>query len=197
MPVTNHTSLFGRRDFIRIGSLGALGINLAGVLRAGGKKDDLLHRALAERRSRAPGHLGSEARRTHGVPRRVQAHPDQRARHTDLRAPALHREAGRQVHHPALHALAREQPRARHQLSAHGLPAALDARISQHGLGHFEGTRTEERTAALRRHAQHVSVLRRRLSRAASTIRSSRAIPMWPATKCATSRCPPMSIGRA
>ncbi|PYT29765.1 MAG: DUF1501 domain-containing protein, partial [Acidobacteria bacterium] len=39
MPVTNHTSLFGRRDFIRIGSLGALGINLAGVLRAGGKKD--------------------------------------------------------------------------------------------------------------------------------------------------------------
>src|SRR5436189_5461475 len=39
MPVTNHPSLFGRRDFIRIGSLGALGINLAGVLRAGGKKD--------------------------------------------------------------------------------------------------------------------------------------------------------------
>src|SRR5258708_25399480 len=39
MPVTNHASLFGRRDFIRIGSLGALGINLAGVLRAGGKKD--------------------------------------------------------------------------------------------------------------------------------------------------------------
>src|SRR5258708_28879252 len=39
MPVTNHASLFGRRDFIRIGSLGALGITLAGVLRAGGKKD--------------------------------------------------------------------------------------------------------------------------------------------------------------
>jgi len=39
MPVTNHTSLFGRRDFIRIGSLGALGINLAGLLRAGGKKE--------------------------------------------------------------------------------------------------------------------------------------------------------------
>ncbi|HKW98338.1 MAG TPA: DUF1501 domain-containing protein [Bryobacteraceae bacterium] len=37
MPVTNHTSLFGRRDFLRIGSLGALGINLAGVLRAGAK----------------------------------------------------------------------------------------------------------------------------------------------------------------
>jgi len=40
MPVTNHTSVFGRRDFIRIGSLGALGINLANILRASnGKKD--------------------------------------------------------------------------------------------------------------------------------------------------------------
>jgi hypothetical protein len=39
MKISNHTSLFGRRDFIRIGSLGALGINLAGVLRAGAKKD--------------------------------------------------------------------------------------------------------------------------------------------------------------
>jgi hypothetical protein len=40
MPVTNHTSPFGRRDFIRIGSLGALGINLANILRASdGKKD--------------------------------------------------------------------------------------------------------------------------------------------------------------
>jgi hypothetical protein len=39
MPVTSHTSLFGRRDFIRIGSLGAIGINLASVLCAGGKKD--------------------------------------------------------------------------------------------------------------------------------------------------------------
>src|SRR5262245_20691390 len=28
-------SLFGRRDFIRVGSLGALGISLEGVLRAG------------------------------------------------------------------------------------------------------------------------------------------------------------------
>jgi hypothetical protein len=32
-------SIFGRRDFIRIGSLGALGIHLGGVLRAGGNKD--------------------------------------------------------------------------------------------------------------------------------------------------------------
>jgi len=39
MPVSNHTSMFGRRDFMRIGSLGALGIHLAGALRAGAKKD--------------------------------------------------------------------------------------------------------------------------------------------------------------
>jgi hypothetical protein len=31
--------MFGRRDFMRIGSLGALGIHLAGALRAGAKKD--------------------------------------------------------------------------------------------------------------------------------------------------------------
>jgi Protein of unknown function (DUF1501) len=37
--ISNHTSLFGRRDFLRIGSLGALGVSLDGVLRAGAKKD--------------------------------------------------------------------------------------------------------------------------------------------------------------
>ena len=37
--ISNRTSLFGRRDFLRIGSLGALGISLGGVLRAGAKKD--------------------------------------------------------------------------------------------------------------------------------------------------------------
>jgi len=37
--ITNRTSLFGRRDFLRIGSLGALGISLDGVLRAGAKRD--------------------------------------------------------------------------------------------------------------------------------------------------------------
>ena len=39
MKVTNHTNLFGRRDFLRIGSLGALGVSLDGVLRANGNKD--------------------------------------------------------------------------------------------------------------------------------------------------------------
>ena len=37
--ISNCTSLFGRRDFLRIGSLGALGVSLDGVLRAGAKKD--------------------------------------------------------------------------------------------------------------------------------------------------------------
>jgi hypothetical protein len=37
--ISNRTSLFGRRDFLRIGSLGALGVSLDGVLRAGAKRD--------------------------------------------------------------------------------------------------------------------------------------------------------------
>jgi hypothetical protein len=37
--ISNRTSIFGRRDFLRIGSLGALGISLDGVLRAGAKRD--------------------------------------------------------------------------------------------------------------------------------------------------------------
>ena len=37
--ISNRSSLFGRRDFLRIGSLGALGISLDGVLRAGAKRD--------------------------------------------------------------------------------------------------------------------------------------------------------------
>ena len=39
MRVTNQTDIFGRRDFLKIGSLGALGISLADVLRAGPKRD--------------------------------------------------------------------------------------------------------------------------------------------------------------
>ncbi len=39
MKVTNHTDIFGRRDFLKIGSLGALGVNLPSVLRAAAKKD--------------------------------------------------------------------------------------------------------------------------------------------------------------
>jgi hypothetical protein len=39
MKVSNHTDLFGRRDFMRIGSLGSLGLTLSGALRAGLKKD--------------------------------------------------------------------------------------------------------------------------------------------------------------
>jgi hypothetical protein len=34
MRVNNHTDIFGRRDFMKIGSLGALGVTLDGVLRA-------------------------------------------------------------------------------------------------------------------------------------------------------------------
>src|SRR5215831_17430124 len=34
-------NLFGRRDFLKIGSLGALGINLESVLRAGGGKKEI------------------------------------------------------------------------------------------------------------------------------------------------------------
>jgi hypothetical protein len=64
MKVSNHTSLFGRRDFIRIGSLGALGINLAGVLRAGGKKDVS---CVVLWQSGGPAHR---------VSRRVQTDPD-------------------------------------------------------------------------------------------------------------------------
>jgi hypothetical protein len=42
LEINNHTEIFGRRDFMRIGSLGALGVNLAGVLRAAAKpKKDL------------------------------------------------------------------------------------------------------------------------------------------------------------
>ena len=37
--ISNRTSLFGRRDFLRIGSLGALGISLDGLLRAGAQRD--------------------------------------------------------------------------------------------------------------------------------------------------------------
>jgi hypothetical protein len=37
--ISNRTSLFGRRDFLRIGSLGALGVSLDGMLRAGAKRD--------------------------------------------------------------------------------------------------------------------------------------------------------------
>ncbi len=39
MTCTNHTDLFGRRDFLRLGSLGALGISLDRVLRADPRKD--------------------------------------------------------------------------------------------------------------------------------------------------------------
>lgn len=42
MRVTNHTNIFGRRDFMRIGSLGLGGISLANALRGaskGGRKD--------------------------------------------------------------------------------------------------------------------------------------------------------------
>ena len=39
MKVTNHTSLFGRRDFLRIGSLGPLGVSLASALRANARKE--------------------------------------------------------------------------------------------------------------------------------------------------------------
>lgn len=39
MKITNHTSLFGRRDFLKIGSLGPMGLTLQGVLRAGAKND--------------------------------------------------------------------------------------------------------------------------------------------------------------
>ena len=34
MKITNQTDIFGRRDFIKIGSLGATGLNLPQVLRA-------------------------------------------------------------------------------------------------------------------------------------------------------------------
>lgn len=34
MAINNRTEIFGRRDFMKIGSLGALGVNLPGVLRA-------------------------------------------------------------------------------------------------------------------------------------------------------------------
>ncbi|MBI1896581.1 MAG: DUF1501 domain-containing protein [Acidobacteria bacterium] len=39
MEITNRTDIFGRRDFIRIGSLGSLGLTLAGALRANARKD--------------------------------------------------------------------------------------------------------------------------------------------------------------
>jgi hypothetical protein len=39
MKVTNHTELFGRRDFLKIGSLGALGITLDQALRAGARQE--------------------------------------------------------------------------------------------------------------------------------------------------------------
>src|SRR6266576_1253607 len=39
MRVNNHTNLFGRRDLLRLGSLGSLGITLDKVLRAGTGKD--------------------------------------------------------------------------------------------------------------------------------------------------------------
>jgi len=39
MKVNNHTNLFGRRDLLRLGSLGSLGITLDKVLRAGTSKD--------------------------------------------------------------------------------------------------------------------------------------------------------------
>jgi hypothetical protein len=39
MGVTKSTGLFGRRDLLRMGSLGALGVTLDKVLRANGKKD--------------------------------------------------------------------------------------------------------------------------------------------------------------
>ena len=34
MTVNNHTNLFGRRDLLRLGSLGSLGLTLDKVLRA-------------------------------------------------------------------------------------------------------------------------------------------------------------------
>src|SRR6266700_914354 len=39
MKVNNYTNLFGRRDLLRLGSLGSLGITLDKVLRAGTRKD--------------------------------------------------------------------------------------------------------------------------------------------------------------
>lgn len=39
MRITNHTSLFGRRDFLRIGSLSPLGLTLPQALRANARKD--------------------------------------------------------------------------------------------------------------------------------------------------------------
>src|ERR1700674_2951612 len=39
MTINNHTNLFGRRDLLRLGSLGSLGITLDKVLRAAPSKD--------------------------------------------------------------------------------------------------------------------------------------------------------------
>jgi len=75
---------------------------------------------------------------------------DQRTRYSGLRAPSVHRKAGGQVHHPALHEIQGEQPRARNQLSAYRLPAALDHRVPQHGRRDFERERSQERAASLR-----------------------------------------------
>jgi len=41
MKVNNHTNLFGRRDLLRLGSLGSLGITLDKVLRAGTTKPEI------------------------------------------------------------------------------------------------------------------------------------------------------------
>src|SRR5437773_9175616 len=62
-------SLFGRRDFIRLGSLGALGISLEGVLRAGAKRNACIliwqsggcpHLDTFDMKPEAPGEIRGE-----------------------------------------------------------------------------------------------------------------------------------------
>ena len=119
-----------RRDFLRVGVLGAAGLSLAGYLRlaeagevdAGGQ-GDLGDLRQPGRRPVAHGHVRPEAERAQGIPRRVQPDRDQRPGRRDLRAPAQAGAVRRQVRDPPRRQPQPGRARVRHQVHEHGQPA--------------------------------------------------------------------------
>ena len=116
-----------RRGFLRVGALGLVGgLGLGDLLRLCAasaarirRGSDALrhvgHLRLAARRAAAHGDVRHEAGRSGGVPRRLHAHPHQRARHRRLRTAAAAREVRGQVHHHPLDRPQLRRPRRRPQ----------------------------------------------------------------------------------
>ena len=107
----------------RLVAAGAVAAGVAGCAgdgrgsRAAASAGPRLHPAVHVGRAGPSGHVGPEARRAGGDPRRVQADRDQRARHSDLRALAAARPADRQAGHRPLDDAQQRRPHARRRTS--------------------------------------------------------------------------------